>query len=102
MDNEARREWTHQYYQGQDVDDFAELESEAVPSSTVRADFISPFEGEGILEVVAGKDGPGSGGVRLSRVKDGHSDTFIVPTRHIGECLASHSEERLKICAHPR
>ncbi|KAJ4311729.1 hypothetical protein N0V84_010295 [Fusarium piperis] len=88
MDNEARHEWTHQYYQGLNVNDFPELESEAVPSSTVKADFISPFEGEGTLDVVAGKVGPGSGAIRLSRVKDGHSDTFIVPIRHVEQVIA--------------
>ncbi|KAJ3469795.1 hypothetical protein MRS44_003860 [Fusarium solani] len=81
MSTEAKHKWTHQYYQGLDVNNFPELESEAVPSSTVKADFISPFEGEGIFEVVAGREGPGSGAVRLSRVKDGHSNTFIVPIR---------------------
>ncbi|KAJ4196452.1 hypothetical protein NW767_005147 [Fusarium falciforme] len=87
MSTEAKHEWTHQYYQGLDVNDFPELESEAVPSSAVKADFISPFEGEGTFEVVAGKEGPGSGAVRLSRVKDGHSDTFIVPIRHIEQAI---------------
>ncbi|KAL6357735.1 hypothetical protein LRP88_07908 [Fusarium phalaenopsidis] len=87
MSTEAKHEWTHQYYQGLDVNDFPELDSEAVPSSAVKADFISPFEGEGTFEVVAGKEGPGSGVVRLSRVKDGHSDTFIVPIRHIEQAI---------------
>ncbi|KAM0437472.1 hypothetical protein ACHAPT_001834 [Fusarium lateritium] len=87
MGTEAKLEWTHQYYQGLDVNDLPELGSEVVPSNTIKADFISPFEQEGTFEVVAGKDGPGNGGLRLTRVKDGHSDTLIVPIRHIEQVI---------------
>ncbi|RSM18594.1 hypothetical protein CDV31_002523 [Fusarium ambrosium] len=87
MSTEAKHEWTHQYYQGLDANDFPELESEAVPSGATKVNFTSPFEGEGTFEVVAGKDGPGSGAVRISRVKDNHTDTFIVPIRHIEQVI---------------